>query len=156
MLDLYAQIYDNTTAIVNVPEVSVNWWAVLLATAAAMAIGFVWYGPFFGKQWLKLVGLKKTDAEKNWKAPMLTMLAMAFVQAFILKHFIVYAAYFYPDMSDLSIGLIVAFWAWVGFVLPVIVSNNMFARRSMDLTKIDASNVLVALLVMGAILAVWN
>jgi hypothetical protein len=155
MLNLFAHADDALTSI-NVPDVSINWWAILAATAVAMVIGSLWFGPIFGKQWMKIVGLKKKDTQDAWKVPMVTMLVMAFVQAYILRHFIVYAAYFYPDMSELSVGIIVAFWAWVGLILPLVISSNMFARRPMDLTKIEAGNQLVTLLAIGAILAVWN
>lgn len=138
------------------PEVSINFWAVLAATAAAMAIGSIWYGPLFGKHWMKLVGLKKKDTEKDWQIPMLTMLVMAFIQAFILRHFIVYAAAFYPNYSDVSVGLITGFWLFMGLILPLVLSSNMFARRPNELTYIEAGNQLVTLLVMGVILATWS
>lgn len=30
-----------------------DWVAVLVGTAAAMVLGFIWYGPLFGKAWAK-------------------------------------------------------------------------------------------------------
>ena len=38
-----------------------NWWAILVATVAAFVLGYVWYGPVFGKAWL--VALGKTEDE---------------------------------------------------------------------------------------------
>lgn len=137
------------------PEVAINWWAILAATAAAMIIGSLWYGPLFGKKWLKLVGLKKKDTENGWQVPMATMLAMAFVQAVIVRHIIVYAAYFNGGM-DLGVGLATGFWLFVGIALPLVLSSNMFARRSMDLTYIEAGNQLVTLLAIGAVLSTWE
>lgn len=138
----------------NVPEVSVNWLAIILATIAAMAVGYVWYGPLFGEKWMKLVKLSKKQVEKDWKKPMLIMLLLAFVQAFILSHFIAYAGYFYPDMSGIGIGLITAFWALVGFTLNGTITTNMFSRRPDELTKIEAGNQLVTLLLMGVIIGI--
>ena len=37
------------------PPVDISYLAVLVAAAAAMAIGFLWYGPLFGNQWKKLM-----------------------------------------------------------------------------------------------------
>jgi hypothetical protein len=139
-----------------VPDVNVNFWALIAATAAAMAIGSIWFGPLFGEKWLKLVGLKKKDTQDSWQLPMVTMLVMAFVQAYVLRHFIVYASYFYSDYSELGIGLVTALWLFVGLILPLILSSNMFARRPKELTYMEAGNQLVTLLVMGAILATWN
>lgn len=152
-MNLLARMYESG---VSVPEVNISWLAIIVATALAMLIGSLWYGPFFGEKWMKLVGLKKKDAEKNWKVPMFTMLVMAFVQAFVVSHFIVYVAFFYPDYSELSIGLLTGFWLWIGVAMPLVLSSNMFARRPKELTYIEAGNQLVTLLAIGAVLAIWN
>jgi hypothetical protein len=40
----------------------VNYLAVLLAAAATMIIGFLWYSPIlFGNVWMKQIGLKAED-----------------------------------------------------------------------------------------------
>jgi hypothetical protein len=137
------------------PEVNINWLAIILAVVSAMAIGYAWYGPIFGKKWMKLVGLTKKDVEGGSWQPMVFMTVLALIQAFILSHFIIYSAYFYPDLSSLLVGLITAFWAWLGFSAAAIISNNMFAMRSKDLSQIDAGYTLVNLLAMGAILGLF-
>lgn len=43
---------------------NINWWAVVVATAVTMVLGTLWYGPFFGKKWMKLEGLTE-DAVNN-------------------------------------------------------------------------------------------
>jgi hypothetical protein len=139
----------------SVPEVDVNILAVLIATAAAMAIGSLWYGPLFGDKWMKLVKLNKKDAGKNWQKPMLTMLILALVQAFILSHFIVYSGYFYPDLNSIVLGAITGFWAFVGFALPAVLANNMFARRPNELSTIEVGNQLVTLVTMGVIIGAF-
>jgi len=40
-------------------ETEINGWAVLVCGVVAMALGFVWYGPLFGKKWLELIGSNK-------------------------------------------------------------------------------------------------
>lgn len=155
MLTLFAQASDSLYRSLELPEVSINWLAVLAATAAAMAIGALWYGPLFGKQWMKLVKLTKKDVNDNDWRPMLFMLLLAFLQAIILKHFIIYTAYFYPGMSQLSAGLFTGFWLFAGVALPLIISNNMFAKRPLNLIYIEAGNSLITLLSMGIILAYW-
>lgn len=131
-------------------NVSVSWFGILVAVIAAMAIGTVWYGPLFGKKWMKLVGLKRGQSSPT--GPMLIMLGLAIIQAFVLAHFIAYTEYFYPDTANLSIGLLTGLWAFLGFVMPVLVSNAIFAKGSMELLKINLGNQLATLLVIGAIL----
>ena len=39
-------------------EIEINYLAVILATIAAVVVGFVWYSPaLFGNQWAKLRGM---------------------------------------------------------------------------------------------------
>lgn len=132
------------------PAVSINWLGALLALIAAMAIGSIWYGPLFGKRWMKLVGLKR--GESSPLTPMLIMLVLAAVQVFVMAHFIAYAGYFYPDYSGLTVGLLTGIWVFVGFIIPLLVSNTVFSKGSTELLKIHLGNQLITLLAIGAIL----
>ena len=38
------------------PFDQINFLAVLVGGVINMAVGFVWYGPLFGKLWLRLIG----------------------------------------------------------------------------------------------------
>jgi hypothetical protein len=157
MLSLLAHAADYGTQysdkIVYGPDVAVNWAAIAAATAAAMVIGSLWYGPLFGKRWMKLIKLNKKDAGKNWKKPMLAMLVLSLLQAVVLAHFIAYAQYYYLETSTLTIGILAGFWIWAGFVLPVIGGSYLFARKPLELIKIDLGNYFVTLIAMGAIIA---
>ncbi len=139
----------------NIPEVSVNFLAIAVATIAAMIIGWLWYEKLFAEKWSKLMKLNKKKAKESKKKSTFIMLILAIVQAFILSHFIVYASYFYPDMSGVGIGVITGFWTFIGFAFPYVVASNMYAKRPDELTKIEAGNQLVTFLVMGAILGAW-
>lgn len=156
MLNLIAHMDDlyGTGGIYSAASVSINWWAIIIAVLSAIVIGTLWYGPLFGKRWMKLVNLRRGSSSPV--APMLIMLGLAFVQAFVLAHFIDYARFFYTDYSDLSVGLLTGLWAFVGFILPVLVSNTIFAKGSIELLKINLGNQFVTLLVIGAIIGVIN
>lgn len=140
------------------PSVDINWLAVLAATAVNMFVGFVWYAkPVFGALWQKLVGLTDKDIEKADKVtPMVAMVVLAFVQVFVLLHFVSYTAYFYPENSNLSVGLLTGAWAWLGFVLPALGGAYMFAQRRKKLLAIDTAYSLVVVLINGVILATWR
>ena len=40
-----------------------EWVAVLVGTAATMVLGYLWYGPFFGKAWSSKAGVKMQSGE---------------------------------------------------------------------------------------------
>ncbi len=135
-------------------NVDIHVLAILLAVVANMAIGFIWYGaPLFGAAWMKMNGLTKKDTQSNSGLPMLAMFVLAIVQAYVLRHFIVYSQAFYPTHSATSVGFLTGLWAWLGIAAPVLGANYMFAGRRKKLLLIDAGYYLITLPIMGIILA---
>jgi hypothetical protein len=43
----------------------VNWIAVVVGAIFNMAFGMLWYGPLFGRVWLKAIGNSSDDIESN-------------------------------------------------------------------------------------------
>lgn len=129
--------------------IQVNYIAVVIAAVAAMVVGSLWYGPLFGKAWMKLVGISKDDVNKK-EMPKLygIMFLGALIEAYVLSHFIHYAG-----AVGLVLGAKTGLWAWLGFVATTMVGNYMFAKRPMKLYYIDAGYALINLLAMGAIIA---
>lgn len=42
-----------------------NHLAIVVSAVTYFGLGSVWFGPLFGKQWLKLVGLTVTEEDKK-------------------------------------------------------------------------------------------
>lgn len=137
------------------PEIEINVLALVASVAIYLGIGFVWYGPLFGSMWMKLVGLSKEQTQKASATPLVAATVLGFIQAFVLRHFIVYASNYYPTYSDASVGLLTAIWAWVGLVLPALGTAYLFALRRKKLLAIDALYNFVALAAIGYLLATW-
>ncbi len=138
------------------PSVDINWWAVIVAAVVNMVVGFVWYSPpVFAKQWAKLTGRKMDEMGDGTQGYVLTTVG-ALLQAFILLHFVRFTAYFYPTYSNLSVGLMTAAWAWLGFVLVPQLVNSTFEGRSKKLLGINTGYFLVVLLINGVLLASWR
>ncbi len=139
-----------------VPVVSVNLVAVVLAAIASFVIGMVWYSPMlFGKMWMKEIGTTEKEMKKK-KGGMMQAMGMWFVgglvTAYVLAHFLAYATGGYPTLMD---GVMVGFWAWLGFVATVSAGMVLWGGKSLRLYALTAGNDLVSMLAMGAILAVW-
>lgn len=137
----------------NFFQVPVNYLAVLLCGISSMLIGFLWYGPLFGKEWMKLVGLTAEKQEKAKKTMQLTYTAMfisSLVVAWILFHFIWYAA---PASYTLFISIKVAIYAWIGFVATVSYTKFLFSpeRKPIKLLVIETGYQLASLIAMGII-----
>ena len=61
-------------------QISINWWAVLVAGVVYMVVGMVWYGPLFGKLWKSLMGFTD-ESVKNMPLKPMTAMVWGFVPA---------------------------------------------------------------------------
>jgi hypothetical protein len=134
-----------------VNTVDVNMLAVFLGTVAAMAIGFVWYMPsVFGNMWMKGTCLngKKTPPKQSDFAKMLVLQFLGwFIGAYVLAHFLAYA-----DVATATEGMQGAFWAWLGFMLPVNLGAPIWEKHAWSASCISAGYNLASLLAIGAII----
>jgi|SRR5579859_346021 len=137
--------------------VHVNYLAVLLCGVLSMIVGSIWYGPLFGKEWMKMVGMtrqKPTKAEKSMMGPKMGMMFVSsLLMAYVLAHFIWYAA---PGSVTLVIAVKTAIWAWLGFVLTAYFSKYLFSadKQQPKLLAIETGYYLVTLIGMGVIFGV--
>ena len=137
-------------------QIEVNLWAVLVAAIASMVIGSVWHGPLFGNRYMQAMGMDSWSEEK--KAEMKKCMKQAYVWQFIASLLMIYVlACFMWLTNQMTIlgGLTVAFWAWIGFVVPVKLSEALWGGK-MILFWIGIGNMLVTLLVAGAIVGAWQ
>src|SRR2546428_13702448 len=70
------------------PDIHLNYWAILVAVAATMVLGFLWYGPIFGKAWMKEMGIPaggKPDP-KVMRRGLILMLIGSLLTAIVLAH----------------------------------------------------------------------
>lgn len=138
--------------------VPINYLAVLGAAILSMIIGYLWYGPLFGKSWMKLMGLTKesmTGMKSNEMAKLYGIQAVgSLFMAFVLSHALIFAAA-YLNESGISAGLQTGFWNWLGFVAPVTVGSVLWERKSWKLWALNNAYYLVTLCAMGILLALW-
>lgn len=129
--------------------IQVNYLTVVIAAVAGVIVGFLWYGPLFGKFWLKLVGKDKADIKGS---PLMFVVPMvgSLVEAYVLYHFIHYAGA-YTLLNGAKTGL----WAAVGFVAPTMLANYFFQGKPKDLYLLDLAYHTAVLMAMGAVIAYW-
>ena len=113
--------------------IPINYAAVLLATIVAIGLGFLWYGPLFGKQWRTLSGW--TDEKmaaatsKGMGATYAIMAASTLVMYYVLAHSLVFAST-YLNANGFTAGLTAAFWNWLGFVMPVSLGSVLWDGKT--------------------------
>jgi hypothetical protein len=137
------------------PQVHINYLAVLVSAVLGFAIGGLWYSPFlFANQWVNAHGFTEAqvkemqkDASKAYSISLVCMVLIALAMAVIAGY--LHLALF---MQGLKLGLL----AWGGFALPLGLMATMFTGRKMTVFLIDTGYQLVYLLVIGVIIAVWH
>lgn len=136
--------------------VPINYWAVIAAAVVNMVVGFLWYGPVFGKPWRREMGVAEGKmAGKSMGWTYFLLLVSSLVMSYVLAHALVFGNA-YLMMSGAAAGLQGAFWYWLGFIAPVLLGAVLWENKSWKLWFINAGYYLVALMVMGAVLATWQ
>lgn len=134
----------------------INVWAILVAAVASMIIGGLWYGPLFGKPFMKAMGMDQWSKEKQEaeKKRMGMLYGLQFVASLVMFYFL---AAFIRDtgMTTTMGGMLVALCAWGGFVVPVKFADSLWGGK-MILFWLGAGNMLLTLLAAGAILGGWR
>lgn len=133
-----------------------NWIGIIVAAISAMVIGFVWYGPLFGKPWMKLVGITKADVDKD-KANMPKNYAMMFAAALVTSYVLDFTIRMGESIMPRSAmsGVTAAFWVWLGFIAAVKLSDVIFVKKPWNLFFIEIGYYLSFLVVAGIILGSW-
>lgn len=137
-------------------EFQINFMAVVAAAVVNMVLGFLWYGPLFGKSWMKMIGYSKEDmekAKKSGKMPKLYAIAAvgALVMAYVLSHFVQLGG-----NASATDGAMVGFWAWLGFIATTTLSSVLWEQKSWNLYFLNNGYYLVLLLINGALLTAWK
>jgi len=132
---------------------TINGVAVVVAALASMVIGMCWYSEKgFGKQWMKLVGINKKELEAAKKKGMAGTMAVAFLAQLVTAIVLAIIVSVFAPGSALE-GARVGFFVWIGFVGTKSLSSVLWENKPKELWILNNGHDLLALLVMGAILA---
>ncbi len=132
--------------------ISVSILPLLAAAAIRFVAGALWYSPIaFSAAWCSAVGMSEAQMKAGLPKGIAVELIGSLVMAFVLTYAVGYAG-----ASSLVAGALVGFWIWLGFIAVVILSATAYEQRPLKLFFINGGFNLVALLLMGALLAVWH
>ena len=136
----------------------VNLLAVLTCGVFSMILGFIWFGPLFGKQWMKVIGADKNTDSQN-KAIQKTM-GPIYAISFVLALFQAYVLAQYINGWQEASGLENALWIWAAFIIPTVAGGSMWNNDSPKVIgtrfMILGGYYLILLAVFGLILGTWR
>jgi hypothetical protein len=132
-------------------NMDLNYWAILVAALSTFLIGGLWYSPaVFGKAWMKENGFTEADMKKG---NMAKVFGLAFFLGLIAA---MNLAMFMGPERDPAMGAWWGFLAGFGWVATFVGTHYLFERKSFKLFLINAGYSVVALTIMGVIIAAWK
>ncbi len=130
-----------TTAFTNT-----NWISVILAALSTFLIGGIWYGPLFGKLWIREFGFSEDElAKRNIKKTFGFSFLLACFASLVLDMII-------GSEANVTFGAWAGFFAGIGWVSTFLGILYLFENRSLKAFFINAGYCTVSLTLMGTIL----
>ena len=132
--------------------------ALVAIMVLSVILGFVWYGPLFGKPWMKLSGIVMPD-KKPSVAAMGKPILLSFVGSFLLGYVLsvsiaLHNAYYMT--SGYGTAFAFSFLIWVGFIVPVYLNLKGWEGKPWKLFCINAGYWLVFLMIASALIVAFQ
>ncbi len=157
----------------------INFLAILVAAVVPLVLGFIWYNPsLFGTVWMRESGMTE---EKMKGGNMALIFGVSFVMSLLLSFFTQFLVIhqfgamgmvgaevesalpsFQAFMDDygkahrsFGHGALHGAFAGIFFVMPVMITNGLFERKTWKHMFINIGYWTLALTIMGAIVCGW-
>ncbi|HKZ49471.1 MAG TPA: DUF1761 domain-containing protein [Candidatus Nanoarchaeia archaeon] len=135
------------------PAFDVNYIAVIVAAVVSFLFGFLWYGPMFGKQWMKMMGF--TDKSmKSMKTSMGKSMAFGFV-GLLITSFVLSLFVDFLQATTIMDALVVGFLIWLGFFVTTMAGSVLWEGKSWKLYGFNITYHLINLSIITIILTLW-
>lgn len=131
---------------------SINYVAVLVAALSSFVVGWLWYGPLFGKPWMKLNGFDPVKMREG-ALPMPLVMGSNYI-ATVLAAFAL--AMFLGAESDPAFGIFAGIMVAVFWIGTSRLNDVLYERKPLGLFFINTGYYLVTYSIMGAILGAWH
>lgn len=135
-------------------DVSVTYSAVLIAALVYFILGSIWYAPFlFGHRSVKHDEACPTDKECcgchviSYAGEFILDLVIAYILAVVIQ---------LSQATEITEGMSVAIWMWIGFVATTHFSAVLWGRKTLKSFFIHACFMLIGFMAMGATLIYFS
>ncbi len=134
-------------------NLKINHAAVWVGVVVLFALGFVWYGPIFGEQWMEYVGMTMADAENMdgamgmWISNVVLSVSTMYLLAWLIAKLGIDSGF-----KGALLGLEIAFV----FIFLTIMVNNMFAQAPYGLAWILGGFSMVGFTINGFLFGSWT
>lgn len=134
----------------------INVWAVLVATLSTFLVGWIWYGPLFGKAWMSAAGI---TADETQQGNMAKIFGLAFIFELIMAFNLAMFLTGSPEAAaqvDAGMGAFYGFLTGFGWIFFAMAVNSLFEQKSWKYIVINGGYWTVTFTVMGLIIGAWK
>ncbi len=129
-----------------------SYLAIIVAAVAQFILGWLWYGPLFGKRWMSLMGINPQSINREGMGKTLVWTFIgSLVTAGVLRKFATMVG-----ATTVGAGVGLGALVWFGFIATVTLAGVLYEKRPVKLYILNNGYQLVSLVVMGAIVAAWR
>lgn len=121
----------------------VNYLAVILSAVSSMVLGSLWYGPLFGKPWMKMMGKTQESMKGITGSEMGKLYGIQFLGSLVMAFVLTQV----PNTSP--------FLIWAGFVAPVTLTTVLWEGKPWKLWLLNNGYFLILLYLMKFVLSLW-
>lgn len=128
-----------------------NLVAVLTAAVLQWVVGWLWFGVIFNKAYKSLLGVSESEKPSNAGGVMALIFIANFILSFALAQVLMLTGH-----TSATNGAFVGVVCGLGFVVPPLLAQHLSERKPFKLFGINALYWLLAMLLSGALLAIWH
>jgi hypothetical protein len=129
-----------------------NIWTIIVAVIASFVLGWIWYGPLFGKIWMQSQTIDHMKAEAMKKG----MVKSAVTQLIATIISVIVFTSLASALSLVGFGALagLAFWIWLGFIASVTIGTVVWEGKSWSFFFVLAGYNLVSLLITSLVISI--
>ncbi|NNG16403.1 MAG: DUF1761 domain-containing protein [Gemmatimonadales bacterium] len=131
-----------------------NYLAIVVAALVFFIVGGIWYAAVFGKPWQNALSLNPEEtaqAQQDFPKALAVWFLSGLIISFVLANFARALG-----AASFGSGIMVGFWTWLGFALPLNLNSLAFEKRAPHVFLINVGFYWVTFALMGGILAAWR
>jgi hypothetical protein len=127
----------------------VSWLAVLVAAFLTFVLGGLWYGPLFGKPWMRASGVTEERARQG-------NMPLIFGLSFVLQLLAAFSLDMFIGEGGTGFGVFAGAMTGIFFVATAFGVVYLFEQRPLGHWAVNAGYHVVSFTMMGAILGAWD
>jgi len=135
---------------------NINFLAVIAATLSTFVVGWLWYGPLFGKVWVDVIDMTEEELQQG---NMAKIFGFAFIFELIMAFNLAMFLTGSPEAAaqvNAGMGAFYGFLAGFGWIFFALAVNSLYEQKSWKYIFVNGGYWSVAFTIMGLIIGGWK